>query len=488
MLFNSIPFVFFFIVVTVLYFMLPHRYRWVLLLAASCFFYMFFKPVYILILAFTIVIDYYAGILLEDEPDKVKKKKYLVMSLIANIGVLAVFKYYNFLNGNVSELAQMMGFTNHMPFLRIALPIGLSFHTFQAMSYTIEVYRGNHKAERHFGIYSLYVMFYPQLVAGPIERPQNMLHQFHEEKFFNYNNAVTGLRLMMWGMFKKVVIADRLAVVTDPVFDHPGMHSSLNILVAAVFFSIEIYCDFSGYSDIAIGSARIMGFKLMNNFSQPYNAKSISEFWRRWHISLSTWFKDYLYIPLGGNRVSRNRRNFNLFLVFLVSGFWHGANWTYIVWGAIHGFYMVFADVTAPVRNKLRAITGIAKAKLLDSVVQRVLTFSLVTIAWVFFRANTMHDALYILGRLPDAFREAVQIITRKIPMVKFPIADARMEVCLLVIVLLEVVHAVQKKRSINTLIQNQPRIVRWSVYYAIVFIIVLFGIFHDRQFIYFQF
>ena len=488
MLFNSIPFVFFFAVVTTLYFLLPHRFRWFLLPAASCFFYMFFKPVYILILAFTIVIDYYAGILLEDTPDKKQKKKYLIMSIIANVGVLAVFKYFNFLNTNISGLALMMGYKNPIPFLSIALPIGLSFHTFQAMSYTIEVYRGNHKAERHFGIYSLYVMFYPQLVAGPIERPQNMLHQFHEEKFFNYNNAVAGLRLMVWGMFKKAVIADRLAMVTDPVFNNPHSYSATSILIAAVFFSFEIYCDFSGYSDIAIDSARFMGFNLMKNFDQPYNAKSISEFWRRWHISLSTWFKDYLYIPLGGNRVSKPRRLSNLFLVFLVSGLWHGANWTYIIWGALHGFYMVFADLTTKIRSTINKAIGLSRIKWLDQCIQKLITFLLVTIAWIFFRANTVHDAVYMIGRLPSVFGEWAQAAQSKIAAVNIPLSGYKLWMCVIVIGALELVHIIQKRRGINTLLQNQPRYIRWCVYYVFVVAIIFLGVFHNRQFIYFQF
>src|ERR1700722_2737282 len=252
MLFNSVPFLIFFPVVTVLFFLLPYRFRWFLLLAASCFFYMFFKPEYILILAFTIVIDYFAGIFLENEPDKKKRKKYLIASIIANVGVLAVFKYYNFLNDNVTGLALLFNLKNPIPRLNWLLPIGLSFHTFQAMSYTIEVYRGNQKAERHFGIYALYVMFYPQLVAGPIERPQNMIHQFREPHSFDYKRVTDGLKLMFWGLFKKMVIADRLSAVVDTVYNNPKEHTGLSFIIATIFFAFQIFCDFSGYTDIAI--------------------------------------------------------------------------------------------------------------------------------------------------------------------------------------------------------------------------------------------
>lgn len=277
MLFNSIHFFLFFIVVTPLYFLSPQKFKWVLLLVASCYFYMVFVPVYILILGFTIVIDYFAGILLEKTVGK-KRKYWLIASLIANIGVLAVFKYYNFLNNNLSEFLSSIGYHNIVPNLSILLPIGLSFHTFQAMSYTIEVYRGHQKAERHFGIYSLYVMFYPQLVAGPIERPQNLLHQFYEKHEFNYERVVEGLKLMLWGLFMKLVIADRLAIYVNAVYNNVGQHSGKTLALATIFFAFQIYCDFAGYSNMAIGAARVMGFKLMTNFNRPYFSRSISEF------------------------------------------------------------------------------------------------------------------------------------------------------------------------------------------------------------------
>jgi len=400
MLFNSISFLIFFPVVTLLFFLLPHRFRWVLLLVASCFFYMFFKPEYILILAFTIVIDYFAGIFLENEPDKKKRKKYLLASVIANIGVLSVFKYYNFLNDNVTGLALLFNLKNPIPHLNWLLPIGLSFHTFQAMSYTIEVYWGNQKAERHFGIYALYIMFYPQLVAGPIERPQNMIHQFYARQQFSYNNAVHGLNLMAYGLFKKVVIADRLSRYVNQVYSNPGHANSFSALIAVCFFSIQIYCDFSGYSDIARGAAKVMGYDLMINFNRPYLASTISEFWSRWHISLSTWFRDYLYIPLGGSRAGKWKWYRNLIIVFLVSGLWHGANWTFIIWGALHGFYVIFAILTSGTRDKLAKATAIAKWPRIYKFINQLMVFILVTFAWIFFRAESFHKAKAVIGKL----------------------------------------------------------------------------------------
>jgi len=292
---------------------------------------MSFVPAYILILGFTIVIDYFAGILIEQSSGN-KRNFYLILSIAANVGVLAVFKYYNFLNDNLTAILGDFGYQNKIPYLSILLPIGLSFHTFQAMSYTIEVYRGHQKAERHFGIYSLYVMFYPQLVAGPIERPQNILPQMHAKHEFKYENVVEGLRLMLWGFFKKIVIADRLAIYVDAVYNNADKHSGITLITATVFFAFQIYCDFSGYTDIARGAARVMGYELMLNFRRPYLAKSIKEFWSRWHISLSTWFRDYLYIPLGGNRVPIPRWYLNLMIVFMISRLWHGAALTYIIW------------------------------------------------------------------------------------------------------------------------------------------------------------
>jgi D-alanyl-lipoteichoic acid acyltransferase DltB (MBOAT superfamily) len=356
------------------------------------------------------------------------------------------------------------------------------------MSYTIEVYRGHQKAERHFGIYSLYVMFYPQLVAGPIERPQNMLHQFHEKKYFNYNNAVTGLRLMIWGLFKKAVIADRLALVTDPVFNNPHAYSATSILIACIFFSFDIYCDFSGYSDMALGSARVMGFDLMKNFDRPYSAKKISEFWRRWHISLSTWFKDYLYIPLGGNRVSQSRKYFNLFIVFLISGLWHGSDWKFIIWGALHGFFQVFGFVTEPARNKMNKAIGITRSPRLHNAVGMATTFFLVTFAWIFFRADDTKTAVYMIRRIPGVFGEVSTWLKAHISPIDIPIARGKLMLCFAVVLFMELVHRIQKKRSFSTLLQNQPRYIRWAVYYLFVFVIIYVGVFYNRQFIYFQF
>ena len=496
MLFNSLQFLVFFPVVTLFYFLIPHAWRWLHLLIASCIFYMYFIPVYILILIFTIIIDYIAGIMIENARGP-KRKLFLVMSIVANVGVLALFKYYNFFTENINELLHSSGWTTRsVPLLNIILPIGLSFHTFQAMSYTIEVYRSNHPAERHFGIYALYVMFYPQLVAGPIERPQNVLHQFHEKKTFDYDNVTDGLKQMMWGMFKKVVIADRLVKFTDPVFNHPHDYSPIVLLLAAIFFSFQIFCDFSGYSDIALGSAKVMGFKLMRNFNKPYHAKSISEFWGRWHISLSTWFRDYLYISLGGNRVSVPRWYFNLFFVFLVSGFWHGANWTFIVWGALHGFYLIFAIISGKLRANMNKWTGLTRIPWLYTFTQILITYSLVTFAWIFFRANNIKDAFYIAGRIPAALGDIGKLILhgQLSPNAIFnalgtvPVYQSDVILSFAAIFFLEAVHLVQRKHNILALVKQRPLYQRWTLYYLMIMLIIFFGVYQNRQFIYFQF
>ncbi|MDO9254159.1 MAG: MBOAT family O-acyltransferase [Bacteroidales bacterium] len=446
-----------------------------LLLSGSCYFYMAFIPVYILILGFTIIVDYFAGILLEDTEGK-HRKYWLIASLIANIGVLAVFKYYNFLNENLSVLLNSIGYQNHTPHLGILLPIGLSFHTFQAMSYTIEVYRGKQKAERNFGIYALYVMFYPQLVAGPIERPQNLIHQFYEKHYFEYARVVEGLKLMVWGLFMKLVIADRLAIYVNSVYNNAGEHSGKTLALATVFFAFQIYCDFAGYSNIAIGAAKVMGFKLMTNFNRPYFSRSISEFWKRWHISLSTWFKDYLYISLGGNRVSIPRWYLNLFLVFTISGLWHGANWTYIIWGAINGFYLVFAIVTEKPRKQLNHLIHLDRLPKIHRVVQILTTFVLACFAWIFFRANTVQDAWNI----------TLHILQMKGSLY---IDNATIGYGLIAIFLLIVVEIRREFYQHSPLPVNSHHwIAEHLSYVTLVVLIIVLGVFDGGQFIYFQF
>jgi alginate O-acetyltransferase complex protein AlgI len=499
MLFNSLQFYLFFPIVTLVFFLLPYRFRWAWLLLASCYFYMAFIPVYILILCFTIVVDYFSAILIENSQGA-RRKQFLVASLCANVGALVIFKYINFANNNLAALAGWLHWNYPIGVLHIILPIGLSFHTFQSMAYTIEVYRGNQKAERHPGVLALYVLFYPQLVAGPIERPQHLLHQFHEKQDFDPDRVASGLRLMLWGFFKKMVIADRLAHLANPVFNHPTDYPGPLLLLATIAFSYQIYCDFSGYSDIAIGAARVMGFKLMTNFNRPYFARSVGEFWRRWHISLSTWFRDYLYIPLGGNRVSRPRWYWNLFITFLVSGLWHGANWTYVIWGGLHGIYLIGSIWTQAWRTRLAEWIHLDRWPALRSTLQRAATFMLVGFAWIFFRANTFSDAVYIATHLFRGFGQTSLVMLSEQLAVTLG-ANLQLKILLphltgfqvlliavAEVLVLEMIEIMQGDGTVETLLGQRPAWMRWAVYYAAVLNILLLGVFEQSAFIYFQF
>ena len=392
MLFNSIEFLIFLPIVVIFFFLLPHRFRWMLLLLASCYFYMVWKPEYILLILFSTLVNYIAGLLMEKQPVKEKRKIYLIISLLISLGLLFVFKYFNFFISQFGKVYTLIS-AKESPIgrLNILLPMGISFYTFQTLSYSIDVYRGNRKAERHFGYFALYVTFFPQLVAGPIERSERLLPQLRAPHSFSYQNLMDGIIRISWGFFKKVIIADRVAVLVNSVYNNAYEYSKIYLVMATLGFAVQIYCDFSGYSDIAIGSAKIMGIDLMENFKVPYFSKSINEFWTRWHISLSTWFKDYLYIPLGGNRCDQRWKYYrNILIVFLVSGFWHGANWTFIIWGFLHGAVQIGERIQKGFNSRLK----------LPDILRMFLTFAFVCLAWIFFRANNIHDAIYIISHL----------------------------------------------------------------------------------------
>lgn len=476
MIFNSFTFVFFFIVVTTLFYLIPHRFRWFLLVAASVYFYMYFIPIYILILLLTIIIDYIAGIWI-GKSTGATRKMYLIVSIIANVGVLFFFKYFNFFNDNLIALCRYLDIAHHDLRLDIILPIGLSFHTFQAMSYTIEVYRGAQKPERHLGIYTLYVLFYPQLVAGPIERPQNLLHQFHEIKRFDIRNLVEGLKLIVWGLFKKVVVADRLTLYVDSVYGNYEHHNGASLLLATYFFSFQIYCDFSGYSDIARGSARAMGYDLMVNFNKPYFSKTISEFWTRWHISLSTWFKDYLYIPLGGNQVTKMKWYRNLVIVFLVSGLWHGANWTFVIWGGIHALALIVGIATKSIRSGFWE-KQILIVRQIRPLLAAVLVFNIVSLAWIYFRAPSAGVANAIFTGILTNFNFSHLYIGEKSQIIYSFAAIAA---------LLYFERPFTENSFVEFLKLKKP-ISRLAIYVFLILTIMLIGVSDGEQFIYFQF
>ncbi len=395
MLFNSVEFILFFPLVCLIYFLLPGiKSRNCLLLLASYYFYMCWEPVYALLLLSSTGITYLSALCVERFNQSRWKKWALVIGLIINFGILFFYKYYEFVGSLITGLFAVLHIGIHVPQLDLLLPVGISFYIFQAVGYSVDVYRGTIKAERNFVVYALFISFFPQLVAGPIERAKNMLPQFREKHKFEYANFDSGLRMMLWGFFMKLCIADRVSSYVDAVYNNYMEHSGTSLLLATFFFTFQIYCDFCGYSLIAIGSAKIMGFNLMENFRRPYFAINIKEFWRRWHISLSTWFKDYLYIPLGGNRVGRIRHLWNLFVTFLVSGVWHGANLTFVMWGGLHGLFQIVGI------EKNRLLPQIKVPRQVSVVVNCLVTFVLVMLTWCFFRAESIHVAFGILGKI----------------------------------------------------------------------------------------
>lgn len=473
MSFISLQYIVFLPVVAGCYFLLPHAYRWIFLLVASCVFYMAFIPKYLLVLAFSIVIDFLAGIKIEGAKGN-RRKCWLAISVAANLGLLGIFKYFNF-------FASAAGFH---PIWQLALPLGLSFHTFQAMAYNFEVYYARQKAERHFGLYALYILFFPQLVAGPIERPQHMLPQFREEHQFKEADAVAGLRMILWGFFRKLVIADNLALITDSVFADPASHSGASICFAAVCFSMQIYADFSAYSFIAIGSARIMGFRLVQNFRFPYQSASIREFWTRWHISLSSWFRDYVYIPLGGNRQSLAGWCITVMIVFLLSGLWHGANWTFLIWGAWNGLLVIAGFFLAPLLKRLPFFN--TRAYL---VLAPLFCFGLLTLGWIFFRAASVEEAIFILRKiaatlvaLPGGLSSDQFIISIK------GVSVSNVRFCYFLLFFLPLIeYIIQRRAAAGRLLPANPG-ARRVLYYALLLFIFLAGEFGDKRFIYFQF
>ncbi len=494
LLFNSLQFLIFFPIVVVLYFNMPYKWRVYFLLLASYYFYMCWRVSYILLIIASTLIDYFCAMAMEQEIGRQGRRKFLLISLVANLGLLFSFKYFNFFIGSAEQVLGAFNIFYHFPSLKVLLPVGISFYTFQTLSYSIEVYRGKIAAERNLSRFALYVAFFPQLVAGPIERADRLLPQIGRDYDYDHGRTLEGLRQVIWGFFKKVVIADRLALLVNHVYSDPSSQSSPALLLATYFFAFQIYCDFSGYSDIAIGTARIMGIDLMKNFDRPYHSKSIHEFWSRWHISLSTWFRDYLYIPLGGNRVARSRWYANVMIVFLVSGLWHGANWTFVVWGMLHGLYMLVGELTLKLRKTVCRAVGLARLPGVHKALQVLITFHLVLLSWIFFRAQTISGAFDIIGRI-CRFEGAGEFWTAITTQGKaaFMLGMGRYElaVAVLSIVTMELVHLFERRRDKLEKIPRTGEIPLWRKYvvsYLLILIILVFGEFSSNEFIYFQF
>lgn len=470
MLFNTIEFALFLPVVVLFYFLLPHRYRWILLLAASYFFYMSWKVEYAVLIIISTLIDYLSGIMMERQPDRRARIPFLILSLCTNLGLLFFFKYFNFAAENLNLFLGKIGFSRELPLMQFLLPVGISFYTFQTLSYTIEVFYGRQKAERHLGYFAVYVSFFPQLVAGPIERYSRLAPQFRQKHKFNYPDLVNGLRLILYGLFIKMVIADNLAVMVDTIYASPESYSSLDILKGMFFYSFQIYSDFFGYSTIAIGSARMMGIRIMDNFKTPYLSQSITEFWQRWHISLSTWFRDYLYFPLGGNRVKRFRWGLNIMIVFIVSGIWHGANWTFVIWGAIFGVFYLVEKWT----NSLLSIHQAPRPFSITHLLLALKTFMIVTIAWVFFRSQSLSEALDLFSYLFNNFELAHTLST-----------PTYVWVFLALFIISDIV--LYNKRF-DLWVEKLFWPIRWIIYGLLLFGIIVFAGVENFPFIYFQF
>lgn len=488
----------FFPIVLGTYFVIPKRVRSIWLLLASYYFYMNWNPKYALLMAFSTLATYASGILIEknDRTVNAKRNKKIILAtcLVVNLGILAIFKYANFMIDTVDGIFQVLHMNITPPRYNIVLPVGISFYTFQALGYIIDVYRGEINAEKNLPRYALFVSFFPQLVAGPIERSKNLLTQMREIeniKLWNAKRITSGAILMVYGLFMKMVIADRVAILVNNVFDNFRMYGSVELILAAIGFSIQIYCDFGSYSMIAIGAAKIMGFHLMENFNAPYFAKSISEFWRKWHISLSTWFKEYLYIPLGGNRKGKKRQAVNLMIVFLVSGLWHGAEWSFVIWGGIHGIIQIVEKFLSPTMDKLIKKYNVKTNCLSWSLLQIVYTFSIVSFAWIFFRADTILEALRFIKR----------IFSYPNPWVLFnggiyALGLDRVEMNILIVSLLFLILAdiirYRKKITIDKFLMEQNLWFEWLVIIGLIWMIFIFGkygsMFDAQQFIYFQF
>lgn len=498
MLFNSVDFLLFFPVVCLCYFVIPYRVRYLFLLGCSYFFYMCWNPEYALLMLTSTVITYVSGLLLasadriSEENKRIGRKKlYVALSFASNLMILFFFKYYGFAASTIVRGLGSLGIEAAVPAFDAILPVGISFYTFQALSYTMDVYRGDIYAERNFFKYALFVSFFPQLVAGPIERSKNLLIQINERHKFDFERVRSGLLLMLYGYFQKIVLAEYLGIAVDNVYNTYAERTGFQLLVATIFFAFQIYCDFGSYSNIAIGAARVMGFNLMENFNTPYFALSVADFWRRWHISLSTWFRDYLYIPLGGNRKGKVRKWFNLMVVFGVSGLWHGASWHYVIWGLLNGAYQVVGEWFRPAREKVMEILHVDKTVFSHKLLQILITFTLVDFSFIIFRAESFMKSLGVMKIIAGFGRGSWFTWGDNLEVMGLTLATRNLLVVALVIL---VVADLCKYNRINIIewITKQGIWFRWLVYFAAIFGVLIFGVYgpgYDASaFIYFQF
>ena len=481
MLFNSIEFAIFFAAFLLLYFSTPSNRRWVVILIGSYLFYMAWKPAFGLFILGSTTIDYFVAIGMSRTSSKHRRRLLLGLTLVTNLGLLFTFKYLDFFISTTLSITGLLGLHIDLPLANLILPVGISFYTFQTLSYTIDVYRGQIPAERHFGRFAGYVVFFPQLVAGPIERAGNLIPQFSRPTRLEYSRIRDGAVQVAWGLFKKICVADLVAPFVVGVYAEPSAYNGSYLLLATVFFALQIYCDFSGYSDMAVGLAKMLGYDLMTNFRQPYFSTTLADFWRRWHISLSTWFRDYVYVPLGGSRVSAGRWAMNIMAVFLVSGFWHGAAWTFIIWGGLHGMWLLLEAAVIRSAAKVGVGGGTVMASM-GPFVGFVVTNAIVLLSWVFFRAKSLDDALYILQNIPKL--GPLSYGTFKIlNLPSFELMLAGMQITLLFFV----DYILANRPDLSTAIWSS-RYLRWLLFLMLVLNITFFGVFDKADFIYFQF
>lgn len=496
MQFTSFDFLVFFPIVVLLFYVMPKRFRQLWLLLASYYFYMGWNAKYALLILISTVITYLCGIFIARIDGECKRKRLfiLIASLVINFGILVFYKYFYFLHDTIAAALSVFGVKLGDSRLDIILPVGISFYTFQAVGYTIDVYRGTVKAEKNFIRYALFVSFFPQLVAGPIERSGHLLGQIEtiaHKKMWDFDKVTRGLLMMLWGFFMKMVIADRAAVLVDQVFAIYYMFGGVALTLAIVLFAVQIYCDFASYSVIALGAAKVLGIELMVNFEAPFFSRSIREFWGRWHVSLSSWFRDYLYIPLGGNRCSTPRKYFNTMLTFAVSGLWHGASWHYVTWGAIQGIYIIIGDILRPLKTRLQDFFQVRVKAFGYQFFQGLCTFFLFVLSLVFFRADTVKDALYYLYRMFMTF-DVWSLFDESIYYLGLDRKEMSVMWLGVLILLLVDAYYVRKKALFDTLVKEQPLAVQYVIVAVLLVMIIVFGVYGEgynaAQFIYFQF
>jgi alginate O-acetyltransferase complex protein AlgI len=471
MIFNSLEYIAFFVIAVGGYFLFPQRFRNRWLLAASLYFYMSWSAPFILLILYSTTIDYFVALRLDATEKQKPRRALLLVSLVTNFGALFLFKYYNFFIDSWGTFAGGTRTGWNPPLLQLILPLGISFYTFEAISYTMDVYWRRFPAERSYSRLLLFIMFFPKLIAGPIERAGHLIPQFDRRTEFDYQRARDGLAQILWGMFKKVVIADRLAIYVDAVYNNPQHHVGSTLLLATLFFSFQVYCDFSGYSDIAIGTARILGIDLLRNFRRPYFATSFTDFWARWHISLSTWFRDYLYVPLGGNRRGEWRRDFNVFMVFLVSGIWHGANWTFVWWGLFHGVLVSAENIGGRYVRRVRPGFALPRPVRVGG------TFAMIVLTWVLFRANSLADARHVYAQIFFNFDAS-----------RFFVNASNIVYGVFGILVLVAGESLTERGLYPRIWTPELRPARWGAYVGLVTLILMIGVFTGGEFIYFQF